>query len=57
MTAIELRQRIRSAVRALALEFKVPPLQQELLGRPTTTVDRLLCVWRLLPAPSFCNGL
>ena len=47
MTETELRQRIRAAVKALAIELKVP-LQQELSGRPTTTVDRLLCVWRRL---------
>ena len=47
MTDIELRQRIRAAVKALAIEFKVP-LQQEASGRSTTTVDSLLCVWRRL---------
>ena len=47
MTEQELRHRIRAAVTALVLEFKAP-LQHEDAGRPTTTVDRLLCVWRRL---------
>ena len=47
MTEAKLRWRIRNAVRALALEFKVP-LQQEASGRSTSTVDRLLSVWRSL---------
>ena len=47
MTETELRQSIKTTVTALALEFKVH-LQQEASGQRTTTVDRLLCVWRRL---------
>jgi hypothetical protein len=47
MTESELKRRVHAAVKALALEFAMP-LQEEISGRPTTTVDRLLCVWRRL---------
>ena len=47
MENFELRQRVRSAVKALAAELRMP-LQRELSGQPTSTVDRLLNVWRSL---------